>query len=150
MIGFRSGQEMARALAPTTPVDLSPLLDRLGLEVLAWRFRGRLKEIIMEGVIAIDSRLPSPWVRWLTAHAIGHHALHTGAWLYLDSWQWVNRRKAERQAEEFAAGLLVPAGSSPMAPGPGALAARLGIPREKAAFALDLLASHEGRSTPSP
>ena len=143
MIGLRSGRKLARTLTQTAPLDLSPLLDRLGLELVRWRFHGRLKEVIMEGVIAIDCRLPDPWVRWLTAHAIGHHVLHTGAWLYLDSWQWVNRRKAERQAEEFAAGLLVPAAGPLVTPGAEMLAARLGIPLEKAAFGLGLLADQE-------
>ena len=32
--------------------------------------------------------------------------LHVGTSFYLESWQWVNHAKAERQAEEFAAGLL--------------------------------------------
>ena len=37
---------------------------------------------------------------------MGHHLLHVGTSFYLESWQWVNHAKAERQAEEFAAWLL--------------------------------------------
>ena len=143
MIGFRSGRELAQTLVDTIPLDLSPLLDRLGLELVRWRFRGRLKEVVMDGVITVDDRLPEPWARWLTAPAVGHHLLHTGTWLYLDSWQWANRRKAERQAEEFAAGLLVPGDGLWAAWGAEALAARLGIPEEKAAFALGVLAKEQ-------
>jgi hypothetical protein len=143
MIGFRLGRELARTLGGTPPLDLSPLLDRLGLELVPWRFRGRLKEVVMDGVIAIDERLPGPWARWLTAHAVGHHLMHTGTWLYLDSWQWVNRPKAERQAEEFAAGLLVRDGPSWAALGPTTLSSRLGIPEEKAIFASGLLAKEQ-------
>ena len=108
MIALQKGLETARTLPGGPPLDLAPLLERLDLEMLRWRFQGRLREVIIEGIIGIDERLPSPWVRWLTAHAIGHHLLHTGTWLYLDSWQWVATLKAERQAEEFAAGLLMP------------------------------------------
>ncbi|MDA1175125.1 MAG: hypothetical protein O2826_11500 [Chloroflexi bacterium] len=83
----------------------------------------------------IDDRLGDAWTRWLTAHALGHHVLHVGASLYLEDWQWVNRNKAERQAEEFAAGLL--AGPAPRRPAtPKGLARRLGIPEPKAEFVI--------------
>ena len=108
MRAFRLGRDLAERHAVQPGGDLSPLLRSLGLEVEPWRFRGRLREMIFEGAIGIDESLPENWQRWLTAHAIGHHALHTGTSLYLASWQWVNRVKAERQAEEFAAGLLLP------------------------------------------
>jgi len=132
MIALQRGLEMAHTLHGPLPLDLSPLAQRLGLEIVPWRFRGRLREVIVDAVIGIDDRLPSPWVRWLTAHAIGHHLLHTGTWLYLDSWQWVARVKAERQAEEFAAGLFMPSTPALLALGPATLARRLGIPEAKA------------------
>ncbi len=132
MIGLQLGRDLARSLSAEPPLDLAPLLDRLGLEAVRWRFRGRLREMIMEGIVGIDDRLPEPWVRWLTAHAIGHHLMHTGTWLNLRSWQWVDRVKAERQAEEFAAGLFEPRDSGSRAIGPAALARRIGIPERKA------------------
>ena len=116
MIGYAIGRELASSLDLLPPVDLVPVLRGLGLERTHWRFQGRLREVIMEGVVGIDLRLPAPWVRWLTAHAVGHHLLHTGTSLYLDSWQWVNRVKAERQSEEFAAGLLMGAAPMPQLP----------------------------------
>lgn len=135
MIGLKLGWQLARTLETKPPLDLLPLLERLDLEVTRWRFQGRLREVIGDGVIGIDDRLPDPWVRWLTAHAIGHHLLHTGTWLYLAAWQWVNRFKAERQAEEFAAGLLVPPKPPWPALGSITMAHRLGIPECKAAWA---------------
>ena len=89
-----------------TPVDLRRLVGELGLEVITFPFRGRIKEMIIDGVIGVQSGLPRPWFRWYVAHAIGHHMLHVGTSFYLDSWQWVSHAKAERQAEEFAAWLL--------------------------------------------
>ena len=132
------GRSLALSSGLEGPADLSPLLRTLGLEVVPWRFAGRVREVIIEGAIGIDDRLSPSWTRWLTAHAIGHRLLHTGTSLYLESWQWVNRVKAERQAEEFAAGLLLP--TTPIRfGGSRILAARCGIPEPKAAWAAGLL-----------
>ena len=129
---------MGRSSRLDAPADLSPVLRSLGLEVVPWRFEGRVREVIIEDAVGIDDRLPATWVRWLTAHAVGHRLLHTGTSLYLESWQWVNRVKAERQAEEFAAGLLVPTAAGRLT-GARIVAARCGIPASKAAWALGLL-----------
>ncbi len=140
MRAFERGRALARELEQelaVPPLDLAPLLRKLGLETVPWRFGGRIREVVMDGVIGIDERLPESWVRWLTAHAIGHHLLHTGTSLYLESWQWVDRSKAERQAEEFAAGLLLPPGP-PAFTGPRLLARRCGIPEAKASYAMGL------------
>ena len=90
----------------SVPVDLRRLADELGLEVVLFPFRGRIKEVIVGRTIGVQPGLPRPWFRWYVAHAIGHHLLHVGTSFYLQSWQWVNRAKAERQAEEFAAWLV--------------------------------------------
>ncbi len=117
------------------PRDLSPLLDRWGLEVVSWPLGGRLREAIIDGVIAIDEGVCDRWRRWLIAHAVGHHVLHAGASFYLASSQWVSRVKAERQAEEFAAGLLAPTAAFARRDA-HELAARLGLPASKMAFAV--------------
>ena len=98
--------EAWRRYGLSIPVDLRRLVTALGLEVITFPFRGRIKEVIIEGVIGVQSGLARPWFRWYVAHAMGHHLLHVGTSFYLDCWQWVNRAKAERQAEEFAARLL--------------------------------------------
>ena len=90
----------------TIPVDIRRLVTALGLEVITFPFRGRIKEVIIEGVIGVQPGLTRPWFRWYVAHAVGHHLLHVGTSFYLDCWQWVNHAKAERQAEDFAAYLL--------------------------------------------
>ena len=88
------------------PVDLRWLAAQLGLDVVTFPFRGRVKEMIIDGVVGVQPGLPRCWFRWYVAHGIGHHVLHVGTSFYLDSWQWVSHAKAERQAEEFAARLL--------------------------------------------
>ncbi len=90
----------------SVPVDLRRLVGELGLDVVTFPFAGRLKEVIIDGVIGVRPELPRYWFRWYVAHAIGHHTLHVGTSFYLESWQWVAHAKAERQAEEFAAWLL--------------------------------------------
>ncbi len=137
MRAFALGRKLATTSNIEPPADLTPLLDELGLQVVAWPFVGRVREVIVEGVIGIEERLSEPWRRWLTAHAVGHHMLHTGTSLYLESWQWVSRFKAERQAEEFAAGLLTPVGA-PRLFGPRAASKRWGIPETKAEWAISL------------
>ena len=107
------------------PVDLRRLVAEMGLEVTAFPFRGRIKEVIIDGVIGVRPGLSRSWFRWCVAHAIGHRMLHVGTSFYLDSWQWASQAKAERQAEEFAAWLLG---------GPDGwrrTASELGIPDEK-------------------
>ena len=120
----------------TIPVDLRRIVKALGLEVITFPFRGRIKEMIIEGVIGVQPGLARPWFRvqpglarpwfrWYVAHAVGHHLLHVGTSFYLDYWQWVNHAKAERQAEEFAACLL----GGP--DGWRSSASELGIPTDK-------------------
>ena len=128
MHGKARAAELWRRHGLGVPVDLRRLARELGLEVVEFPFEGRIKEMIVERVVGVQPGLSRPWFRWYVAHAIGHHMMHVGTSFYLESWQWVNHAKAERQAEEFAAWLL--AGPD----GPQRTPVELGIPREK--FAL--------------
>ena len=125
MYGRLKAQELWDRYRLEVPVDLKRLVAELGIEVTTFPFRGRIKEMIVEGVIGVEPGLPRPWFRWYVAHAIGHHVLHVGTSFYLESWQWVNHAKAEQQAEEFAARLLGGA------EGPRRTAEELRIPAEK-------------------
>jgi hypothetical protein len=138
MIAFERGRSLAAEYNLDPPADLRPLLESLSNDLIPWRFGGRLREVVIESRIGIDDRLSGSWTRWLTAHALGHHLLHTGTSLYLESWQWVGKLKAERQAEEFAAGLLC-AGETSTIVTPRGLARRAGIPEAKAVLAIQLL-----------
>jgi hypothetical protein len=118
------------------PVDLRQLAGELGLEVVSFHFEGRIKEMIIGRTIGVQPGLPRSWFRWYVAHAIGHRVLHVGTSFYLQSWQWVNHAKAERQAEEFAACLVG---------GPDGwrrAAIELGIPTDKLSLVRRLSAPH--------
>jgi Zn-dependent peptidase ImmA (M78 family) len=47
-------------------------------------------------------------IRHLAAHALGHHLLHFGNQLWFQEWQQTNVLKQEREADEFAAHILIP------------------------------------------
>ena len=122
----------------SVPVDLRRLADGRGLGVVSFPFAGRVKEVIIGRTIGVQPGLPRPWFRWYVAHAIGHHMLHVGTSFYLESWQWVNHAKAERQAEEFAAWLVA---------GPDGwrrAASDLGIPADKLPLVRRLTAARTG------
>ena len=123
---MRAAADLCRLYDLRIPVDLRQLVDDLGLEVVYFPFHGRVKEMIIDGVIGVQPGLTRPWFRWYVAHAIGHHLLHVGTSFYLDTWQWVSLAKAERQAEEFAARLMAGAHGGCHS------AADLGIPSQKA------------------
>ena len=137
MIAYERGRDLAQRYRLEPRADLRPMLRDLRMEIVPWRFEGRVREVIVEGCVGIDDRFGEAWTRWLTAHALGHHLLHTGASLYLESWQWVSKVKAERQAEEFAAGLLS-ANALQRPTTAKSLARRLGIPEAKAELILEL------------
>ena len=126
MHGMSAAADLWQRYDLAIPVDLRRLVDDLGLEVVYFPFRGRIREMIVDGVIGVQPGLPRPWFRWYVAHAIGHHLMHLGTSFYLDGWQWVSHAKTERQAEEFAAWLLTGVD------GRHCSAAELGIPAEKA------------------
>ena len=125
MRGRARAAELWRRHGLRVPVDIKRLAGELGVEVVQFPFRGRLKEVVVDGVIGVRPGLPRGWFRWYVAHAMGHHVLHVGTSFYLESWQWVSHARAERQAEEFAARLL--GGPS----GWQRSAAELAIPGEK-------------------
>ena len=125
MYGRLKAQQLWDRYRLEVPVDLKRLAAELGVEVTTFPFRGRIKEMIVDGVIGVEAGLPRPWFRWYVAHAMGHHVLHVGTSFYLETWQWVSHAKAEQQAEEFAAMLL--GGLE----GPRRTAEELRIPAEK-------------------
>ena len=136
MRAFDQGREAAKRAAGS-PTDPAAVAAALGVEVVRWPFSSRILEVVLEGVVALQQGLAPAWERWLIAHALGHHLLHTGAAFHLDGWQWVSRFKAERQAEEFAAGLFAPPGAWTLS-GAAALARRLRLPEQKVEYALPL------------
>jgi Zn-dependent peptidase ImmA (M78 family) len=104
--GIEAGEALRTRLGLTGAVDAEVVAETLGLKVLYWQFRGRIDEVKMWQFIVMSNYLPYRQRNWAIAHGIGHHVLHAGnqAWLRVHTLLAV---KDERQAEDFAYGLLV-------------------------------------------
>ena len=86
-------------------VDAEAVANGLGLTVVRWSL-SVIEEIRLGDYVAVSDRLEPEWRRWVVAHAIGHCVLHPSNHL------WIRRhtdlaRGFEREAEDFACGLLV-------------------------------------------
>ena len=88
--------------------DPEKILEKLGVDILDVSLKGRLKEIFFGDHIVLKKGLEREERRQLLAHALCHHLMHSG-----NHWQTKNRAYSfgnyhERQADVFAAYLLIP------------------------------------------
>ena len=91
----------------TGAVDVGALAEVLRLRVDSWDLPAEeLHEAIRGRNIAVAAGLKATGHRWAVAHGIGHWVLHPGNHLWLRA-QSMLAIPYERQAEEFAYGLLV-------------------------------------------
>jgi Zn-dependent peptidase ImmA (M78 family) len=92
----------------------------------------RFQDIFVSPVIFVPRAASASQRRVLVAHCLGHHFLHEGNQVWLRGFDSVWTRKLERQAEEFAAFLLIPEREEPWLSGvgPGETAARYGVTEE--------------------
>ena len=111
MWALTEGRRLRRHFGYEGRVEVDDLAEALGLEVLAWPLAGRVQEVLMEGVVAIGDDLGPQERRWAVAHAIGHHLLHSGNLVYLRL-ATLLVPKLEREADDFAYGLLVDEGEA--------------------------------------
>jgi Zn-dependent peptidase ImmA (M78 family) len=96
--------------------DLELLASKLGAEVIEIPLGRIIKEVYIkdEGVIAIDPNLHPYKKRHLIAHGLAHHLFHrnTRVNYFLnerdDRFNYWKQRRQEKEAEVFAAYLLVP------------------------------------------
>jgi Zn-dependent peptidase ImmA (M78 family) len=88
--------------------DPERIAHALRLLVLEEKLAGRLREIYFGDAIVLRRDLPKPVKRELIAHAVGHHVMHAGNHLMLDDHTYSFGNYHERQANVFAAWLLVP------------------------------------------
>jgi Zn-dependent peptidase ImmA (M78 family) len=88
--------------------NLEEILSREGIEVLEVSLKGRFKEIYFGDYIVIKDDLPVEEKRELIAHALGHHFLHAGNHLVFAQYIYSIDNYQERQANVFAAYLLIP------------------------------------------
>ena len=88
--------------------DLDQIADSLGLNVISKKMEGRLTEFYFRGSIVIGEDLSAKEKRELVAHAIGHHLLHAGNHLAMQKRIYSFGNYHEKQANAFAACLLIP------------------------------------------
>jgi Zn-dependent peptidase ImmA (M78 family) len=88
--------------------DLRKIAEALDLIVLEEDLKGRLSEVYFGDAIVVRADLPKAVKRELIAHAIGHHLMHAGNHLTLQGNTYSFGNYHEKQANVFAAWLLVP------------------------------------------
>jgi len=78
------------------------------IDIIEQPLAGRLKELFFGDYIILNSQLSHQQKRHLLAHALGHHFLHAGNYLFFQQHRLGQNDKEEKQADEFAAHLLLP------------------------------------------
>lgn len=92
------------------PFELCDALGiRLSIEPLPPAIHGFYSNVLHMDFIYINHRLPRTRQRLVCAHELGHAVLHPGVnSLFLSRRTQINSEKLERQADLFAAHLLIP------------------------------------------
>jgi Zn-dependent peptidase ImmA (M78 family) len=88
--------------------NLQDILDGEDIGIIEESMTGRLKELFFGDFIVLEESLSDAEKQELIAHALGHHFLHAGNHLAasLGTYSW--DKLQERQADVFAAYLLMP------------------------------------------
>jgi len=90
------------------PLDADWLAETLGCTVKEWPLLHPVQEVKVGRWIGLANHLESGERRYLIAHALGHHQMHRGNQLSFHDWQRVCVAKQEREADEWAAHVLIP------------------------------------------
>lgn len=88
--------------------NLDKILAKEKIEVLELPLAGRFKEIFFGDYIILKDKLSPEEKRELTAHALGHHFLHAGSHYAASKKIYSFSNYHEKQANAFAAYLLMP------------------------------------------
>jgi len=87
------------------------LAEYLGIDVrferLPLHIGGFFTRVFDSAYIVINSEKPRPWKRAITAHELGHALLHTQDHAFLATSNFVAHSRIEREANQFAAALLI-------------------------------------------
>lgn len=103
--------DQANQLHDKFGTDLDAVTESLGLSVMYEEMTGRMKEFYFRGSIVVRSDLSVREKRELIAHALGHHLFHAGNHLAMQKRIYSFGNYHEKQANVFAACLLIPLGS---------------------------------------
>ena len=129
----------------TFPLDMEDLANKLGCELIEWPFLSPVKEVKHGRWIGIAKGVEQNERRYLAAHALGHHLLHCGNQLWFRDWHETSVLKQEREADEFAAHLLMPQDELEKLGKPTTweIAEHFGVPEELAISRLDQFATDQ-------
>jgi len=108
MIGKETAAKTIQRLGTPDPETITV---REGLPVVTIELRStRFRELFVPPIIFIPVDFTPVERRSLLAHALGHYYLHDCNQIWLRGFDRIWNWKQERQAEEFAAWLLIPEG----------------------------------------
>ncbi|MGA9761204.1 MAG: ImmA/IrrE family metallo-endopeptidase [Gaiellaceae bacterium] len=140
-IAIGKAAEARQTLSP----DLDEALERAGLMVFVRKLAGRLREFYTGDSIVLSDQLSRAECRELSAHALGHHLLHTGNQWHQQGRTYSRANYQERQADVFAAFFLIPDDELndvlAQTPEPHSLAEEFGVPEPFIRFRLQLHAA---------
>lgn len=90
------------------PLDIEKVVNSEGCELITWPLLYPVKEVKRGCFIGIAAGLGIVEHRYLAAHALAHHLLHSGNQLAFFGLQMVLLKKQEREADICAAHILIP------------------------------------------
>ena len=106
------GRLLRQKYSLTGRVNVLELADAMGLHVDPLPLpAGEMHEITVKRSIAVSTELDDAEQRWAVAHGIGHRILHPGNAVWARANTLLGNR-LEREAEDFAYGLLVAEGEA--------------------------------------
>jgi hypothetical protein len=131
----------------TFPLDMEYLVNEIGCELIEWPFLSPVKEVKHGRWIGVAAGLDRRERRYLVAHALGHHLLHCGNQLWFRDWQETSVLRQEREADEFAAHILMPETELERLGNPTTwdIAEYFGVPEELTTLRLEQFATEKER-----
>jgi Zn-dependent peptidase ImmA (M78 family) len=102
---LEKAQDTYKKHGTTNPATIA---RALGLRVFEEDLKGRLREVYFGHSIVVRQDMSPAEKREMLAHALGHHLMHAGNHLSMQNRVYSFGNHHERQADVFAACLLVP------------------------------------------
>lgn len=90
------------------PLDMEWLVGAEGCKLVKWNFPPPVKEVKCDDYIGIAAYLSDGERRFLAAHALSHHLLHSGNQLFFYEWDKTIAWKQEKEANGCALHILMP------------------------------------------
>lgn len=130
------------------PLDMERVLAAEGCELVEWPFLYPVREVKQGRWIGVAKGLRPEETRYLAAHALGHHLLHCGNQLWFREWQQTSLPRQEREADEFAAHILMPEAELRRLGNlnPWEMADHFGVPEDLARLRINDFATNAERS----